>query len=90
MNSSVPLKSEIFLLNITTEMQNKDKYLVIQIITAARIVYAQMWKIVAVPDDIKLIDKLFELAEMDIITERLKAGNVNKIESAWKPFFMID
>lgn len=41
-----------------------------------------MWKSADVPD----LDKVYETAEMDILTERWREGNLEKIKMYWKPF----
>lgn len=57
-------------------------------VRAARIIdFPHMWKNIEILDNAKLIKKLFKIAEMNILTERLKEGNINKIEVAWKPFY---
>lgn len=87
-NCSVPFKLELFLLNIMTTIQdNTKKYLLTQVVMAEKILYEQMWKKVEIPDNVRLIDKLYETAEIDLLTERLKEGNWNKIKIFWKPFY---
>lgn len=55
--------------------------------TAARLLFGQKWKFKDVPNMDDLIDKIYKLAEMDILTERLGDGNIDKIENYWKPFY---
>lgn len=35
----------------------------------------------------ELIWKTYEIAEIDILTERMRDVNVQKIEDLWKPFY---
>lgn len=56
-------------------------------ITAVRILYAQIWKSAVTADLDKLIDKHFDAAEMDILTEKMREGDLGKIEKCWKPFY---
>lgn len=44
-----------------------------------------MWKNKDIPDEDKLKDKIYEAAEMDVLSERLRDGNLEKISNYWKP-----
>lgn len=72
---------ELFLLNIVSSIQSK--YLVVHIISAAKLIHAQMcWN-----SRVKEFDRyMYDIAEMDTLTERLREGNQCKIESYWKTF----
>ncbi|KAJ6657845.1 hypothetical protein lerEdw1_001895 [Lerista edwardsae] len=45
-----------------------------------------MWKLADVPTEERLKDKIFELVQMDVLTERLKEGNGEKIQSGTVPY----
>lgn len=76
---AIPFKPELFLLNIMPKIQdNKHKHLTVHIVRTARLVFAQKWENNAVPDINELIDKLYNTAEMDILTEQLRDGEINK------------
>lgn len=54
----------------------------------ARWLYAQMWKCVDVPKEDTLKDKIYEVVEMDVLTGRMREGNLDKIQNYWKPFYV--
>lgn len=48
------------------------RHVIIPINMAARLIYAQRWKLGTGPTKAMLRDKIFELVEMNILTERWK------------------
>ena len=70
----VPLIPELFLLSMIPDNIDKSKeHIVIYIIiTAARIMYANNWKSMTVPEQEDLMEKIREIAEMDILSEVMK------------------
>ena len=69
----VPLTPELFLLSMIPENIDKSKdYIVIYIIMGARILYARNWKSPTVPKQEDLIEKIREIAKMDILSEVMK------------------
>ena len=69
----VPLTPELFLLSMIPDNIDKSKnYIVIYIVTAAGILYAKNWKSPTVPKQEDLIEKIREIAEMDILSEVMK------------------
>ena len=88
LNVSIPFLPELFLLNMVTSVANpKFRYLIVHIVTAARMLYAQMWKQDDIPSKVNLILKIYELIEMDVLTERLREGNVKRRIESWQPFY---
>ena len=74
----VPLIPELFLLSMIPDNIDKSKeHIVIYIITAARIMYARNWKSSTVPNQ-DLIEKIREIAEMDILSEVIKDQPLQK------------
>lgn len=70
-------KPEIFLLNIMLKvLDNSKKHIIIH--TVPRLVFAQMWKCADVPNLDKVIEKIYDMAEMD---------NIEKIGTFWKLFY---
>lgn len=53
----------------------------------ARLVFGQMWKNVDVPSLDHLIEKVYEVMEMDILKQRKKEGNLEKTRTYWEPFY---
>ena len=71
--------SGTILLSIIPDNINKTKkYLVIYIVTAARILYAKNWKKSVTPEQEELIEKIRKVAEMDILSEVLKDCPIQK------------
>uniref|UniRef100_A0A2D4KE11 Uncharacterized protein n=1 Tax=Micrurus paraensis TaxID=1970185 RepID=A0A2D4KE11_9SAUR len=67
------LKPETFLLGILPESYNKElKYLIINVLRAARIVFAQNWKNEKIPMDVEIIKKIMECAEMSRLTMAIR------------------
>lgn len=84
----IPFKPELFLLNIIPDIQGENKkHLVIHVNAAVRLSFAQLWKNEEVPKLEILIEKIYEVAEMDISSERMKDGNIGKISAHWKSFY---
>lgn len=71
---------------VSTIQEQETKYLIIHVNTIVRLLYAQMWKGENSQNIEKMIEKLYEMVEMDTLTERLKEGNLQKIEKCWNPF----
>lgn len=66
-----PFKPELFLQNIMSTIQDKDKnHIVVHISTVVRLLYAQLWTCKEVLNEDKLKDKIYEAAEMDILSEK--------------------
>lgn len=47
----------------------------------------QMWKREEISTVGMLKQTIYELVEMDMLTERLRQGNIDKIERIWKVFY---
>ena len=62
------------------------KYIVVYIVTAARILYAKNWKSPMVPKQEDLIEKIWEIAEMDILSEVMKDCPIQKATERWDLF----
>lgn len=46
-----------------------------------------MWKSVEIPNVGMLIQKILDVVEMDVLTERLGKGDVNRIKQIWEIFY---
>lgn len=69
LNGLIPLESKIFLLNIFPKGVCKEmKYILINMITAARIVYVQHLKSAVIPSREMEISKIYGVIEMDNLT----------------------
>uniref|UniRef100_A0A8C7E3S4 Reverse transcriptase domain-containing protein n=1 Tax=Naja naja TaxID=35670 RepID=A0A8C7E3S4_NAJNA len=75
---------EVFLLGmINLKMEKKYYYLILHIITVARLAYAQNWKSrILLPDDI-LIKKIHDCAEMDSLTKKIKNKQDSEYCEVW-------
>uniref|UniRef100_A0A8C6XLP4 Reverse transcriptase zinc-binding domain-containing protein n=1 Tax=Naja naja TaxID=35670 RepID=A0A8C6XLP4_NAJNA len=72
-DEEIYFKPEFFLLGITTKIYPKETfYLMIHIITAARMTFAQNWKNTETPTEAELIRKIIACAEMDKLTMEIK------------------
>lgn len=60
------------------------KYAVLHTDAAARLFKAQTWKNAETPPENSMKDEIFETVKMDILSERLKEGNLDKISKRWK------
>lgn len=81
-------KPELFLLGILPENISKEKkYLILHITTAARLTWAQNWKLEEAPTEEMAINKILECAEMDRLTYRLKQKESSKLSEVWNLFY---
>lgn len=55
--------------------------------TAARLIFGQQWKDQDTPKINELVNKIYEVAEMDLLTTGLGEGNSQEMESRWWPFY---
>lgn len=62
---SILLEPEIFLSIIPTEYSKDMRYVLLHIMTAARIIYAQMWKNLEIAVTDMLVKKIFEIVLID-------------------------
>uniref|UniRef100_A0A2D4I807 Uncharacterized protein n=1 Tax=Micrurus lemniscatus lemniscatus TaxID=129467 RepID=A0A2D4I807_MICLE len=82
----IDLKPEIFLLGMVPEGYTKEKtYLIIHVLTAARI--AQNWKSDKIPIEGKVIEKIFECAEMNRLTLVIKEKEEMEYYMVWDLFY---
>lgn len=89
MKQNIKFKPEICLLGIVPETGNKENnYLMLHILTAARMAWAQWWETEKVPTDEMLIHKILECAEMDRLTHRLKQKEEHKYVQSWNLFYV--
>uniref|UniRef100_A0A2D4M1X3 Uncharacterized protein n=1 Tax=Micrurus spixii TaxID=129469 RepID=A0A2D4M1X3_9SAUR len=80
---------ELFLLGIIKKNYNrKMKYLILHILTAARISYAQYWKKNSIPPDGLIIKKNLECVEMDKLTMELKGKTDTEYNAVWETWFI--
>ena len=76
-----------FLLSMIPDNMDKSKdYIVVHIVTAARILYAKNWKSLTIPKQEDLIEKIQEIAEMDILSEVMKDYPLQKATERWDLF----
>uniref|UniRef100_A0A8C6XN85 Reverse transcriptase domain-containing protein n=1 Tax=Naja naja TaxID=35670 RepID=A0A8C6XN85_NAJNA len=79
---------EFFLLRITKRTYPKDTfYLMIHIITAARIAFAQNWKNIETPTEAETLRKIITCAEMDKLTMELKNKEEMDYYKIWNNFY---
>lgn len=80
------LSPKIFLLNIIpTNIDKNNKHIMVNIITTARILFASYWKRTEIPNTSELINKIYELVEMDVLTDILR--DQKGIKEIWLPFY---
>ena len=80
----VDFRPELFLLGIIPEsVHRQNVYLILHILTAARIIYAQYWKNEGTPTDQEIIKKILDCAEMDRLTLKIKAKEDTKYYQTW-------
>lgn len=84
----IPLKPELFLLNMIGIALNKkiEKYtkIILYMVTSARILYATYWKKPQTPTNEEWLIKLRENMDMDILTKIMKNESPNEVENDWK------
>uniref|UniRef100_A0A2H6N7W3 Uncharacterized protein n=1 Tax=Micrurus carvalhoi TaxID=3147026 RepID=A0A2H6N7W3_9SAUR len=84
----IDLKSEIFLLEMIPESYSKEKaYLIIHILTAARIIFVQNWKSEKIPIEEDVIRKILECAEMNRLTLAIKEKEQPEYYIIWALFY---
>uniref|UniRef100_A0A2D4PVR6 Uncharacterized protein n=1 Tax=Micrurus surinamensis TaxID=129470 RepID=A0A2D4PVR6_MICSU len=82
------MKPETFLLGMIQGNYSKgNTYLVLHILTAARIAYAQCWKNPEIPADNIIIKKILECAEMYKLTLKIKGKEVLDYFITWELFY---
>lgn len=78
----IPLEPELFLLNIIPSIFSKaHRHVIIRINTAARLVYAQMWKNIEITTVDVLVWKIYEIVERDMLTERMRNSDIDRIKN---------
>lgn len=82
------LEPEMFLLSIVpNDFRKEIKHIIIHVTTAARIMYPQMWKNMETPTVEMLVQKIYEIVEMDVLTERIRNGEIDRIRNIWGLFY---
>ena len=84
----IEFKLEIFLLGLlpnTVDIQSY--YFILHVLTAARLIWAQVWKDENPPNDDMIIKKILESAEMDRVTKRLKGEEESRFYLNWNLFY---
>ncbi|KAJ7316915.1 hypothetical protein JRQ81_003077, partial [Phrynocephalus forsythii] len=75
----------MYLFNIIPEIIHKKyKYMLIHIFTAARLVCAKKWKNQENPTTEDLVKKLFDIVEMDSLSEALRNNLRSFILESWR------
>ena len=67
------------------ELRKKYGYLMLYMITAARILYAQYWKKEHIPTIEEWMFKLLKLAQMAKLTILMKDKNISRFKELWQP-----
>ena len=84
----IAFKLELFPLNIMPEIVDKEmRYLIIHVITAARILYGKYMKQTEIPSLEELTEKILEMAEIDVLTEALNEMSSQKGFKNWERFY---
>lgn len=84
---NIPKDPEMFLLGLNMErMRASDRTLIWYMITAARLLYAQNWKLQRIPEVEEWIFKLIQMAEMDKLTKKWKDMDETLFLQEWKKF----
>uniref|UniRef100_A0A670Y998 Uncharacterized protein n=1 Tax=Pseudonaja textilis TaxID=8673 RepID=A0A670Y998_PSETE len=80
------MKPELFLLGLMGKELEKKKYgtLLLYMLTAARLWYAQKWKDTSVLIMDEWLQKLMELTEMAKLTTLIKEKNISTFVSTWR------
>uniref|UniRef100_A0A8D0KLK4 Reverse transcriptase domain-containing protein n=1 Tax=Salvator merianae TaxID=96440 RepID=A0A8D0KLK4_SALMN len=86
LKTNIPFRLELFLLGIVENNVEGVNVLLQNMITAARIVYAQKWKGEILPTVDDWLVKMMELAKMDKLTNLLRIKTVDRFYRNWKPF----
>uniref|UniRef100_A0A8D0C1K1 Uncharacterized protein n=1 Tax=Salvator merianae TaxID=96440 RepID=A0A8D0C1K1_SALMN len=86
LKTNIPFKPELFLLGIIENKVEGVNVLLQNMVTAARIVYAQKWNGDKIPTVGDWLVKIMELAEMDKLTNLLRNKTVDRFYRNWKPF----
>uniref|UniRef100_A0A670ZAD8 Reverse transcriptase domain-containing protein n=1 Tax=Pseudonaja textilis TaxID=8673 RepID=A0A670ZAD8_PSETE len=84
----IEYKPEFFLLGISDKhFPKKTKYIIIHILTAARLAFAQCWKSSCLPTDQLVIQKICDCAEMDNLTIALKNKESSAFDNNWNAWY---
>lgn len=85
--SNLCLSPKIFLLNILPQhLSKQQKHICWNVITAARICFASYWKKEEIPSELEIYNKMLDVTEMDILTDKLNEKKKD-VEKIWKPFY---
>lgn len=88
LKQEIKFNPELCLLGmVPTTSKKEEKYLIIHIMTAARLAWAQMWKSDKAPADHMIIKKNLECAESDKLTHKLKEKEEGKFALIWNKFY---
>uniref|UniRef100_A0A2D4L1W9 Reverse transcriptase zinc-binding domain-containing protein n=1 Tax=Micrurus paraensis TaxID=1970185 RepID=A0A2D4L1W9_9SAUR len=80
----IELEPELFLLGIFKKKYGRNiKYIILHILMATRIAYAQCWKHSSIPPDELVIQKIMTCAKMDKLTLMLKEREETKYYKIW-------
>uniref|UniRef100_A0A2D4GQQ4 Reverse transcriptase zinc-binding domain-containing protein n=1 Tax=Micrurus corallinus TaxID=54390 RepID=A0A2D4GQQ4_MICCO len=87
-NEQLELEPELFQLGIFKKKYVKStKYLLLYILTAARIAFAQCWKQPSIPSEKLIIQKVMSCAEMDTLTLSLKDKEASIFYKVWEQWY---
>uniref|UniRef100_A0A2D4M4I4 Uncharacterized protein n=1 Tax=Micrurus spixii TaxID=129469 RepID=A0A2D4M4I4_9SAUR len=84
----IDFKPELFLLGIIPETYSKElKYLIVNVLTAARIVFAKNWKNEKIPMQEEVIKKIMDCAEMSKLTFEIREQEDKEFYLIWDLFY---
>lgn len=87
-NIQIENSPEFFLFGMITAQHLKEtKYLIIHILTAARLLFAQNWKSDQLPSKDKIVAKITECAEMDRLTLELQEKEESEYYLVWHQWY---
>lgn len=73
LDTNLAFTPEVFLLTMLLQYSNrKEKHLIVNVVTAARILWAKYWKVEKTSSKQELIKTFLETAEIDILTTIIK------------------
>uniref|UniRef100_A0A8C5SHQ7 Uncharacterized protein n=1 Tax=Laticauda laticaudata TaxID=8630 RepID=A0A8C5SHQ7_LATLA len=84
----IDFKPEIFLLGIVPEIYSKEMiYLIVNVLTAARIVFAKNWKNKKIPMEEEVIKKIMDCTEMSKLIFEIREQEDKQFHKIWDLFY---
>lgn len=84
LNGDIDPSPELALTSIfPDELHKTHKYILLLLLTAARLLYATKWKSSSIPSENEYINKILEVIELDRLSNRLSNDGVEEFIDVW-------